>query len=54
MQIGRLGAWVASVLTCSEQTEKCGRHKQKLYADTFQSHVREALNQVIGQVRGFV
>lgn len=53
MQLACLDAWVVTVLTCFEQTEKRGGTRQKVYAGTPTSHVNEAMNQLIGLVRSF-
>lgn len=34
-QLARLDVYVTIVLTCLEQREKRGRHREKLYADSF-------------------
>lgn len=36
------------------QRERCGRHRQKVYTDTFTSHSSESINQPIEQVCRFV
>lgn len=50
MRSARFDVWVAPALTCSEQREKRGGLRQKLYADTWKSHVREVVRQIIQQV----
>lgn len=48
MKFARLDGSVPIVLTCFKHNEKRGRHRWKVYADTFRSHVSEEINQFIG------
>lgn len=54
MQVARLEALVEIVLTCLEQLQKRGTHRQKVYADMSISHVRKEIIQLIEQFRKFL
>lgn len=54
MPLVRLYALAATVLTCLEQREKRGGHRQKVYADKFTSHLSETVNELFEQIRKHV
>lgn len=54
LQLASLDVWEATVLTCLEQRENRGKHRQKVYADSFTAPVREVVSQFIARVRRFI
>lgn len=53
MQAARSDVWIATMLTGLEQSKNRSGHIWKVYADTWTSHVIEAVSQLIGQARRF-
>lgn len=51
MPLSRLDVRIITMLTCLKYREKRCTHKEKVYADTFASHMSEAFNNLNGQVR---
>lgn len=54
IQLVRVDAWVANVLTCLEHREKNCRNRQNVYEDIFTSHVSAALNRLNEQIHRLV
>lgn len=54
MQLARLHVEIATVIKYQVQWEKHVGHRKKVYTDSFTSQGCEAVNKLIGHVRGFV
>lgn len=54
MQLARLGAWIASVLTCLKQSGNCSAYKLKVFAINFKDHLSQTLNRLIVEVSKLV